>query len=101
MKAVINRTVEVIAINVILNGCWLAVDGNLKVVGISLTLFKEHVFRVEYYNASGNVTTICDLDGELPDWLTDLIQSRPEVGSTLDAKYHGLFSEFLNQNINL
>ena len=101
MKATINRVIEVTSINVTLNGCWLALDSNLKVVGISLTLFKEHVFRVEYYNASGNVTTICDLDGELPGWLTALIQSRPEVGSVLDAKYHGLFSEFLNQNINL
>jgi hypothetical protein len=99
MKATINRTVEVTQITIAVNGNELAVDRQLKVLyfyPVVAILYPDIQF---YTNYTGYVFAFKESD--IADWLTALIQSRPEVGSVLDAKYHGLFSEFLNQNIQL
>ena len=100
MKATINRTIEINRINVVLNSCYLAIEHDLKVQRITFGEFQDFFFQVDYYTETGSLITISDIE-DIPDWLTSLINSRPEVGSVLDAKYHGLFSQFLNENIQL
>jgi len=95
MKARINRTVEVELITIHSIGWYIRLNRDLKVV---VSNEKAYCFEV-HFTTDEKVHSVSGLFR--PQWLTDLINSRPEVGSTLDAKYHGLFSQFLNENIQL
>ena len=98
MQVTINKTISVEHIIINADGRVLELDADLKVIQSDESGYMDFHLDLQFLiDTNWHVIEWVPA----PDWITELIESSPSVGSLIDAKYHGLFAAFINENINL
>jgi len=98
MQVTINKTISVEHIIINADGRVLELDADSKVIESNESGYMDFHFDLQFLID----TNWHEIEWvPVPDWITELMESTPAVGSLIDAKYHKLFGNFINENINL